>query len=64
MNMEMAGSIFETVGSGSDSAQIIFSDYVSSKTLDERRNSIDRVEGMIQLLRATIAAAKYNMAAG
>ena len=64
MNMEMAGSIFETVGSGSDSAQIIFSDYVSSKTLDERRHSIDRVEGMIQLLRATIAAAKYNMGVG
>lgn len=64
MNMEMAGSIFETVGSGSDSAQIIFSDYVSSKTLDERRNSIDRVEGMIQLLRATIAAAKFNMGVG
>jgi ATP-dependent protease HslVU (ClpYQ) peptidase subunit len=64
MNMEMAGTIFETVGSGSDSAQIIFSDYVSNKTLDERRHSIDRVEGMIQLLRATIAAAKYNMGVG
>ncbi|MBS1518538.1 MAG: hypothetical protein JSS91_10675 [Bacteroidetes bacterium] len=64
MNMEIAGSIFETVGSGSDSAQIIFSDYVSGKTLDERRHNIDRVEGIIQLIRATIAAAKYNMGVG
>lgn len=64
MTMEPAGTIFETVGSGSDSAQIVFSDYVSSKTLDERRHNIDRVEGMIQLIRATIAAAKYNMGVG
>lgn len=64
MLLQMAGSIFETVGSGSDSAQIIFSDYASSKTLDERRNHIDRVEGMIQLLRATNGAAKYNMGVG
>lgn len=64
MSIEEAGSMFETVGSGSDSAQIIFSDFVSSKTLDERRNSIDKVEGMIQLIRATIAAAKYNMGVG
>lgn len=64
MLLQMAGSIFETVGSGSDTAQIIFSDYASSKTLDERRNHIDRVEGMIQLLRATNGAAKFNMGVG
>ena len=64
MLLQMAGSIFETVGSGSDSAQIIFSDYTSSRTLDERRNHIDRVEGMIQLIRATNGAAKYNMGVG
>ncbi len=64
MTLMKAGSIFETVGSGSDSAQIIFSDYASNKTLDERRDHIDRVEGMIQLLRATNGAAKYNMGVG
>lgn len=64
MLLQMAGSVFETVGSGSDSAQIIFSDYAGSKTLDERRNHIDRVEGMIQLIRATNGAAKYNMGVG
>lgn len=64
MTLMKASSIFETVGSGSDSAQIIFSDYASNKTLDERRDHIDRVEGMIQLLRATNGAAKYNMGVG
>lgn len=64
MLLQMAGSVFETVGSGSDSAQIIFSDYAGSKTLDERRNHIDRVEGMLQLIRATNAAAKFNMGVG
>lgn len=64
MTLMKATSIFETVGSGSDSAQIIFSDYASNKTLEERRNHIDRVEGMIQLLRATNGAAKYNMGVG
>lgn len=64
MLLQMAGSVFETVGSGSDSAQIIFSDYAGSKTLDERRNHIDPVEGMIQLIRATNAAAKFNMGVG
>lgn len=64
MLLQMPVSIFETIGSGSDSAQIIFSDYIGSKTLDERRNHIDKTEGMIQLLRATNAAAKYNMGVG
>ena len=64
MLLQIADSVFETVGSGSDSAQLIFSDYAGNKTLDERRNHIDRVEGMIQLLRATHAAAKYNMGVG
>ncbi len=64
MLLQMAGSVFETVGSGSDSAQIVFSDYAGSKTLEERRSHIDRVEGMIQLIRATNAAAKYNMGVG
>lgn len=64
MTLMKSTSVFETVGSGSDSAQIIFSDYASSKTLDERRGHIDRVEGMIQLLRATNGAAKYNMGVG
>ncbi|MBV6479545.1 MAG: hypothetical protein HGGPFJEG_02329 [Ignavibacteria bacterium] len=64
MLLQMPYSIFETIGSGSDSAQIIFSDYIGSKTLDERRNHIDKIEGMIQLLRATNAAAKYNMGVG
>lgn len=64
MLLQIADSVFETVGSGSDSAQLIFSDYAGNKTLDERRNHIDRVEGMIQLLRATNAAAKYNMGVG
>ncbi len=64
MTLMQSTSVFETVGSGSDSAQIIFSDYASSKTLEERRNKIDRVEGMIQLLRATNGAAKYNMGVG
>ena len=64
MLLQTPVSIFETIGSGSDSAQIIFSDYIGSKTLDERRNHIDKTEGMIQLLRATNAAAKYNMGVG
>lgn len=64
MNMELAPSIFETVGSGSDSAQIVFAAYANTKTLDERRHNIDRVEGIIQLIRATNAAAKFNMGVG
>jgi hypothetical protein len=64
MNCEPAPSIFETVGSGSDTSQIIFSDYTGRKTLDERRFNIDKVEGMIQLIRATNAAAKFNMGVG
>jgi len=64
MLLQMPYSIFETIGSGSDSAQIIFTDYTASKTLDERRNQIDKTEGMIQLIRATNAAAKFNMGVG
>lgn len=64
MTLMNSTSVFETVGSGSDSAQIIFSDFASNKTLEERRNHIDRVEGMIQLIRATNGAAKYNMGVG
>lgn len=64
MLLQIADSVFETVGSGSDSAQLIFSDFAGNKTLNERRSHIDRVEGMIQLLRATNAAAKYNMGVG
>lgn len=64
MNCETAPSIFETVGSGSDTSQIVFSDYTGRKTLDERRFNIDEVEGLIQLIRATNAAAKFNMGVG
>lgn len=64
MTMELAPSIFETVGSGSDSAQIVFAAYANTKTLDERRHNIDRVEGIIQLIRATNAAARFNMGVG
>lgn len=64
MTCDLVPSIFETVGSGSDASQIIFAAYSGVKTLDERRNKIDRVEGIIQLIRATNAAARFNMGVG
>lgn len=64
MTIDLVPSIFETVGSGSDASQIIFAAYSGVKTLDERRNKIDRVEGIIQLIRATNAAARFNMGVG
>ncbi|MBS1513977.1 MAG: hypothetical protein JSS63_03025 [Bacteroidetes bacterium] len=64
MTIDLVPSIFETVGSGSDASQIIFAAYSGVKTVSERRNKIDRVEGIIQLIRATNAAARFNMGVG
>jgi len=56
--------IFQSVGSGADAANMIFTEYAGEKLTQERRNAIDRVEGLITAIRATNASSHINTGVG
>jgi hypothetical protein len=61
---EPVQEIFVADGSGKDQCSVVFAEYTSSKTLPERRGTIDRVEGLIAALKAVNKASWHNIGVG
>jgi hypothetical protein len=59
-----SGGLYESIGSGSDTATISLNDFINTKVLSKRRKMIDPVEGIIELVRATNASARKNYGVG
>jgi hypothetical protein len=59
-----SGGLYESIGSGSDTATISLNDFINTKVLSKRRKNIDPVEGIIELVRATNASARKNYGVG
>jgi hypothetical protein len=58
------GGPYESIGSGSDTATISLNDFINTKVLSKRREKIDPLEGIIELVRATNASARKNYGVG
>lgn len=58
------GGLYESIGSGSDTATISLNDFINTKVLSARRKKIDPMEGVIELIRATNACARNNYGVG
>ncbi|MFC1849185.1 hypothetical protein ACFL27_03150 [candidate division CSSED10-310 bacterium] len=63
-SLEPVSTIYHSVGSGSDAASVFLASFARMKTIKEKREKIDPVEGMVHLIAATNAASLYNMGVG
>jgi len=61
---EPVGAVFQSIGSGQDTSDLEFAEFVSSKTLEERRVHLDPVEAMVSIVQATNQASKNNIGVG
>ena len=57
-------SIFIANGSGVDSVNLVMSDFAGSKGYSDRRNPIDRVEGLYHLIHGVNNATRVNLGCG
>jgi len=53
--------IFLVDGSGRDLASLYMTEYCNRKTVPERRGSIDRVEGIFEMINAVNAASRHDI---
>jgi hypothetical protein len=63
-SLEPIKALYHSVGSGSDTASLFLASFARMKTIREKREKIDPVEGIAQLIAATNAASLYNMGVG
>jgi hypothetical protein len=61
---EPVQAVFQSIGSGQDTSDIAFADFVSTKTVQERRIQLDRVEAMVSIIHATNLACDNNVGVG
>jgi hypothetical protein len=54
--LSMVSGRFEAVGKGKYASAMVLTHYLQNKTLSERREGLDRTEGTIELVRATLRA--------
>ncbi|MFZ1322695.1 MAG: hypothetical protein WAT71_14145 [Ignavibacteria bacterium] len=63
-HLYISTSMYNAVGAGSTSTSLAFSGLINSLTLEQRRNGIDRVAGMTELIRITNHTAIRNSEIG
>jgi len=55
---------FDAIGPGKYASALEFAKFLNNKTLDQRRNGLDRIEGLAGLIAATQRAGEYYHEAG
>jgi len=60
----LAPSAFCNLGRGADTGSIILADLVNSKTLHERRQGFDKIEGLIELIYSANVTSTFNNQVG
>lgn len=63
-HLYISTSLYNTVGSGSTTTSLSFANLINSLELDERRNGVDRVFGIVELIRITNDTAIKNSEIG
>jgi len=63
-HLYISTSIYNAVGAGSTTTSLAFSDMINSLSLDVRRNGVDKVFGLVELIRITNQAAIKNSEIG
>lgn len=63
-HLYVSTSMYDSIGSGSTTTSLAFSDLINSLTLDERRNGVDKIFGMAELIRITNQTAVKNSEIG
>ncbi|MBS1518537.1 MAG: hypothetical protein JSS91_10670 [Bacteroidetes bacterium] len=63
-HLYISTSLYNAVGAGATSTSLAFSNLINSLTLDHRRNGMDRVAGMVELIRITNQTALKNSEVG
>ncbi len=58
------GGPYESIGSGSDTATISLNDFINTMVLSTRRDRIEPLDGIMELIRATNACARNNYGVG
>lgn len=61
---EPVQAIFQSIGSGQDTSDLAFADFIATKTIQERRGLLDPVESMISIIHATNLASRNNVGVG
>ncbi|MBN1550665.1 hypothetical protein JW979_04315 [bacterium] len=61
---EPVQAVFQSIGSGQDTSDLAFADFVSAKTVQERRDHLDPVESMVSIIYATNLASTNNIGVG
>ncbi len=62
--MYISTSPYNSVGAGSTTTSLAFRDMINSLSLDVRRNGVDKVFGLVELIRITNQAAIKNSEIG
>ncbi len=63
-HLYISTSIYNAVGAGSTTTSLAFCDMINALPLDKRRNGVDRVFGLVELIRITNQAAIKNSEIG
>ena len=63
-HLYISTSLYNSVGAGSTTTSLAFSDMINSLSLDVRRNGVDKVFGLVELIRITNQAAIKNSEIG
>jgi hypothetical protein len=63
-HLYISTSLYNSVGAGSTTTSLAFSDMINSLSLDVRRNGVDRIFGLVELIRITNQAAIKNSEIG
>ena len=61
---EPVQAVFQSIGSGQDTSDIALADFISTKTVQERRVHLDPVESMVSIIHATNLASMNNIGVG
>ncbi len=61
---EPVQAVFQSIGSGQDTSDLAFADFVGTKTLQERRVDLNPVESIVSILHATNLASTNNVGVG
>lgn len=63
-HLYISTSLYNAIGAGSTTTSLAFGELINNLTLDERRNGIDRVFGLVELIRITNQTAIKNSEVG
>ncbi len=57
-------AVFQSIGSGQDTSDLAFADFVGTKTLQERRMNLNPEESLVSIIHATNLAGMNNIGVG